>query len=305
MAIVRLNDRSMHIDLPSDFGPRLSTKVVALGGSPPEEKPRASRWLHLSADVRLLGPFTLRFRSVEAHDPFEVGDVQDGIKSTIWSTIHKLLEEAGLQSNLPRISFDVDDAGVETYGLLDLVFPSSEVYSYVRKSFNEIHIGWDGNEKHAYERIALTNSVGGDVFKIDCINISLDDASVDSLYLALSDLTSSIGSLLGIAKIVFTKAELVQDKYSGSLRLYVKLTRYWRAAPLEDLVASLPTFFKWHGVSHRLLYAGLDLHAKPAYSADYPLNTVGAASEPLTATSATQTPNESGGVSKKRKARGG
>lgn len=304
-AIICLEDRTLRIELQDDFRHKLGSKAVTLGGAPPEEAPRPSRQLHLSGDVRSLCAYALRFKSLEPHDLLDEGRLQEGIKSAIWAIIRDLLAEEGLESDLPRISFDVHESDDEVFGLVDLVFSSSEAFAHIRWCFRNISIGGMRDQGHLYRRIGYTNSVGGDVLKIDCINMSLDDGSDDSLYLALSDMTSKIGSLLGVAKIVSTIDGGIQEVFTGTIRCFVKLTNYWRAAPLSDLIERLPTFLKWQGVPHRLQYAGVGLHEEAVHSADYPLDTAGPSSEPLAGTSATQTANESGGASKKRKAGGG
>lgn len=84
-------------------------------------------------------------------------------------------------------------------------------------------------------------------------------------------MTEEFGSLLGMAKIVVMKKGSLFESDVDTIRCYLQLDRAWVAPSLREFATRFPSHFVWMGRHHKLLYTGCDLHEKPLYSADHPL----------------------------------
>lgn len=302
-----LDDRVLRIEHPGGDATRLKWKIKRLKGSPPREGPAWRSCAHTYADHRDLAPLTLQFKSKEPDNIFADRKAQDGVRRALWATLEQLLDEAGceVEKALPRVSFDeLRQPQTQPLGLIDLVFSSAKALECVHKKLKEIHLEIKG-KKRTFNLHRDTNALPSNVFAFDCLNLPLDDVDTNDLFAAFSSMTEELGSLLGIAKIVVCSADGSSYSDSGTARAYIGLKKSWMRAPMKEVAAQLPTSFVWYGKLHKLLYLGVDTHAEPKESADYPLSSDeeegGGDSETSEASDSSDSEDEDGKARKKRK----
>lgn len=290
--------RSGVLHITPDYTPRytIAQALVPIYGSSPEDAP-CLRVAHLSGDTRTLAALTLRFMSPETGGTLILRQRSLSVSTAIWDALkaHLADTKCTLPRDLPAITFDE----IDCRGVIDLGFKSFDAFQSVRKSFSSIKV--EGQACH-YPLTCFTTTVPGNIFRIDCINLALDNVDAEALFLAIKRMTSSIGSLLGVSKLVVHCSNLDGPSYCGVVRCFVKLHRPWLSAQARELALQIPTHFLWHGKPHTLLYAGHDCHGQVKHSADYPLsNSMGSEDSTAASTSDTNV-KEASNTSNKRKA---
>lgn len=268
-----LDDRVLHIEHPGGGAAKLKWKRIRLKGSPPQEHPSWLGFAHTFADHRDLAPLTLQFKSKEPDNIFEDRKAQDGIRRALWATLEQLLSKTGCEGEeaLPRISFDeLREPQKQAFGLIDLVFSCGTALECVRKELKEIDIEIRG-KKRTFNLHRDTNALPSNVFAFDCLNLPMEDIDINGLFAAFSSMTEELGSMLGIVKIVVCSADESSYEDSGTVRGYIELKKGWMRVPVKEIATQLPASFVWYGKLHKLLYLGVDTHAEPKESADYPL----------------------------------
>lgn len=307
-ATFTLVDRALVIEHPGGTSVKLHRTRERLEGSPPKERPFGHYFAHSYHDRRDVGPLTLRFQSKEPDSILDDRVAQDSITLALWTRLEEVLGglECELPEELPRISFDERrHANKSPLGVIDLVFDSITVFQCVRERLKEIDLDMDGRPRRTYFLRRATNSLPSNVFVFDCLNLPLADIDTGKLFSALTSMTEELGSLLGLAKIVVESEDEQYSAHNGTVRGYLELAREWMRVPLKDLAARLPTTFVWYGRGHKLLYAGMDCHAEPKESADYPLSSDeeedGDDSETPESSDSSDSEDEDGKARKKRK----
>lgn len=278
---------------------KLVRKIVPLLGSCPEEGPF---WKSSGRDNRSLAPKTLRF---ECHEPgtSQRGlDWQDSVRAALWTKLDKLLSGLQLPEALPRVIFYDQDS--TTGGLaIDLVFPSAEA---LKCAFGMcvIDIRGSGPERITFEQTLSRNLLPRDIFPIDCLGVPLEEIGAEAILAAFKDMTSDLGSLVGIAKFTVRREGWSLDTYSvdeGVIRAYLKLEPSWLAAPLDELAAELPSHLLWSGTPYKLRYMGSALHKETLHSVDYALHATTENSPSAASSSSHGDAAESARASKRRR----
>lgn len=290
-----IKDHTLHISPPHELYHKLRQVQVQLIGQSVEERPS---WRGLAielCDTRGMQPLTLQYESQEADNLFSCRASQDGVRVDIWSALSKILSSLTLPDDLPKITFEevvdttaefdsLDGKEPRSLGRLNLIFSSHKVMEHVRKELHEIQISRVGRPSQTYTLFGVSTTVPGDVFVFDCLNLSIPEAAVESLFSALTEVTAPLGSLLGLVKTVVVAKESDFQSDCDIIRGYVKLKPQWMLAPLEQLALALPTHLKWKGIPRRLLHPGTYLLSKTMHSEEYPQGSqAGGETAPVTA----------------------
>lgn len=263
-----LNSQALRIN-PQEVEGKLPRKLVSLVSSCPEHRSAWRYCAHTYPDDRTRGALTLRFRSKKPDNIALEPKAHDAVRTAVHAQLAKMLPRG---HKLPRISFDsLESPEGKIVGLIDLVFSQRKAFRLIQPDLKTIDIGVD-SQKRLFSADYWAGHIPGSTFVLDCLNlpVSFDQKA---LFAALSSITGDLGSLGSLGKIVYYKKDSDFEADSGTVRAYLELHRRWLTAPLDKLVKRLPSHLLWHGVPHKLLYVGYDLHKTPKYSADYPLST--------------------------------
>lgn len=314
-----LEDGVLHVVVPpKEQQQEVFNYIIPLEGSCPDETGLFYTYASDYEDGRSLSPLTQRFEEKEGADLFSSNLSPGEVRAALWDTLSKIMASCALPDDLPRIVFHQFNEGNKSSrgrNVFDLVFQSRKAFCSVNLlKLHRISIEGFGSGPRIFKRLLFTTALPSDIFVIDCLNVRLNQTDSKALFSALASMVSSIGSLVGIAKLTAAKKGWDEDlfpAFSGTIRCYVKLDLPSLTAPLKDLVAKLPTFFLLLGAAHQLLYTGCHLHTKPVYSPDYGLIAhAGAEKTTSTAASTTSGPAsaetsdaEATNASKKRKKR--
>lgn len=265
---------ALRISSPRDEAGKLERHLARLYGSPHEEPFYWHYFAHTYVDSRDRGALTLQLRSTQSDDIFVNQLAQDAVRGALWDALDEMVSK----EEMPEITFE-EFKGTsharfpfhreEPFGLINLIFTSSEAFEIARQKLKEIEIQGQGLKRRLYI-VSETSTLAGRIFIFDCLTLPLEGIDVEALFASMLHITKGLGKLLGLSKVVIESNDS-DLKSSTTVRAYLKLSRPWLAVPLRELVDKLSTRLLWHGRPHRLLYVGHDLRSKQIDSADYPL----------------------------------
>lgn len=242
-----------------------------LAGQSLEDQPYYFDHVEYLQDRRTLPPLSARFKAkhtLPLHQrqllPLSFA-AQAEIRSALWNTMNALVPSSAPVGSLPRIMFDTDTNA----DVITVTFPSLAGFQAFVASTTRIQLDGDVKYARTYVQDAVTNTLPGSLFILECLSLPLDGIDTSVLYASLKSMVSPWATLEGLAKVVGT-SQRWQTIDPGILRLYVQLHRSKLAIPYHELLAFLPSHFKWHGIAYTLKYPGWHLRPNVVHSADYP-----------------------------------
>lgn len=258
-----------------------SYSLQQLAGQSLDDEPYFADHVDYLHDRRSMPAFSARFRSYHAQPshqrpllPLSLA-AQAEIRGALWSTMNALVSNSAAVGDLPKITFDTDTLG----HILTVTFPSLTGFQPFVATTKRIQLEGDVSYARTYVQEAVTNTLSGNVFILECLGPPLDGIDTSVLYASLKSMVSPLGILEGLAKVVGT-SQRWETIEPGILRLYVQLHRSKLAVPYREVVESLPSRFKWHGIAYTLKYPGWHLRSNVVHSADYPESSPAAAPAP-------------------------
>lgn len=264
--ISTLTDQVLRIEARNGPVAGMGQHLVQLAGTCPPEHASSIALAHRLPDGRGLLPLVIRFESQHEDNLFSLRNVQDGVRAGIWSSLNKVLPNAAL----PEITRPIHDG---FFDQIDLAFPSRNAFRVALSALKEIRVGTpsaNGEQGRVYILKSFATTVPGNVFRIDCINVPLDEEKdLEAFKTAAEHITAGIGQLLGIAKLVVSSTDWLPESPAGLHRLYVQLDRALIAAPLGEVAIRLPSHLLWHGAPYKLIFTGCHLRGT-WWSADFP-----------------------------------
>ncbi|PWN24738.1 hypothetical protein BDZ90DRAFT_234693 [Jaminaea rosea] len=240
---------------------------VQIYGQVPKENPYWTNSARVREDIRSLRALTIRYDS--SGSKLTKSDfVQRDVRERIWRYVRHLSRDRGV--DLPEVCFDQHSAYSRSgSAFIDLVFTSASTLTAVVKSLKEILIESPDQEQQRYVYLCCSNTLPGEIFVVECLGLPLDRLDVKDIAKGLDLAVSRVGHLLGLAKVVASSwSTRVEDKYTGIVRAYVRLSQESLSLPHADFIKRLPTRFKLAGLSYTLQYAGSTLRPQNIESQD-------------------------------------
>lgn len=201
-------------------------------------------------------------------------DSQDSARDAIWSEVRQLAPQGHAQDVLPTVVFSETSDGQ----FVDLVFKDcaagADALHAFHQQFDQLEISTqrDGEETtwHTLEYVCVNNSLDGTILPFEIHGLPIDHIDAKSLFDGITSMASPIGTVLGIGKVVMTSQQWdLVGHFSGVVRGYCKLSSKSMRLPWRTLAQSLPTRFKWDGVTYALTQPGEDRIQHEVVSIDY------------------------------------
>lgn len=250
--------------------------IQPLLGELPRDEPVLPNFTALENDVRSMPPMTVRFTSKADADPESIPlyHQPEAVRLAVWRKMEQLMPGLTLSERRPTVMLDYRRIGQRTFrGTIDLTFTSWEAVSLTTEKLAEIELEGENGKSCRYIYYGVTNSLPGSVFVLECLRLPVNSANAHDVYEAFASLTSAIGKVLGLGKVVTTSKKWgVDSSDNGLLKIYVELARNsMLLTPWQSLALQLPTHFRWHGIAYILRYRGDHFHEKAVVSPCFPL----------------------------------
>lgn len=262
------DERTCRVDASADSNEDLRHSLVPLAG----DVPRDSRyfWGQLNSDSRGLLAKTMRFVCKSEATLTTSVDVQDKARDAIWSKTSQMLRSKAVARGLPRIIFnELPLAHGTRRGIIDLVFPSMDAWDACCK-LNDLHIEGVKGKTHTFSYQTGTRTLPGNILAVQCLGLPIDDLDSRALLEAFGSMSSAVGTVLGLVKIVITSEQWdIENQFSGAVRFYIEIDQDNMAISWSRLIKKLPTHFQCNGFPYALSYVDRDLHREDVFSSDY------------------------------------
>lgn len=253
----------------------LEQLIKPLYGALPKDEPFLSNFTALERDVRDIFPMTVRYLAAVNTEPesIPIYHQHEIVRLAIWRKMDELLPGLSLPERRPTVMLDYVCLGNKACrGIIDLTFTSWEGVKVIIKELADIEIEEQDGKSRRYIYDNVTNTLPANVYVLECLRLPVDSNNAKEVCEAFASITSCIGNLLGIGKVVTrSKKWGVEDSDNGILKVYIELPRERMADRWPDLVLKLPTHLCWHGIHYNLRYRGDYLHKKTVLSASFPI----------------------------------
>lgn len=247
--------------------------VAHLYGTLPKDTPFWRNMTVLCEDRRGAGPMTVRYASKGKGRLLRDADSQDSARDAIWSKVREIVPNGSAQDVLPTVVFSETSKGQ----FVDLVFKDcaagADALHAFHQQVDELKISTQKEGEttwHTLEYVCVSNSLDGAILPFEIHGLPIDHIDAKSLFDGVTSMASPIGTVLGIGKVVMTSQQWdLVGQFSGVVRAYCKLSTKSMRLPWRTLAQSLPTRFKWDGVTYALTHPGEDRHRHDVVSIDY------------------------------------
>lgn len=253
---------------------RIERKLKVLHGNPPRDEPLEHDVTYSNQDRRSLGPLSIQYHSVEAHDWTTDCTRQDQIVRAVWSHLRDLLPSSSAADTLPAVVFDwlpLPDGEdmARMHAMIVLSFSSVEAFVVVREKLREIQLDDGSNSPITMVQDLWTNTLPGEVLPCDLLRFPVEDATIEEFFATLQHWCEPLGQVLGVGAVML-RASPSSDVSANVIRFYVKINSAYMKLGFLALVEDLATHLRWKGQLYNVCWSGRDLRKTIAYSADYP-----------------------------------
>lgn len=263
-----VEDTTLTIDVAAEDTEGVDQVIEPLAGNLPKDLPVWTNHTELDEDTRGMYAFTIRYGCSERPSFIVPFEIQEEVRNGIWRRVRQILQD---DDAVPTVMFDeCRSTHGSTYGAIDLVFTSDDALKKVLDKIDDIEVELDDGSVTTYDLRCSTNSLNGNILVFECLRLPLDTIDPHELLEAFKDVAASVGTVLGIGKVVTEVGEWGLRRETGSLRGYIRIHPNNLTLPWRELSRRLVTHFKWQGYPYYFSFPGREHLEEDRVSADYP-----------------------------------